>query len=150
MIEVEDPAKLQVHYEVHVLHVDRWLIDCTSRDETEALDDAREIARKPDVSGVRVIKETYNPKTERAAGRIIYNYEKPQKERSRRHVVVGAQPRPLQRPAAEAPAIEDLLGPPRLPPRPTAATPIWTGFAGVSLALAALASMLFLGLLLAV
>jgi len=149
MIEVEDPTKLQVHYEVHVLHSDRWLIDCTSRDESEALADAQEIARKPDVSGVRVIKETYNPKTERVAGRIIFNYEKPRPERSRRHVVVGARPRPIQRPAAEA-RIEELFGPPELPPRPTAATPIWSGFAGVSLALAALASILFLGLLLAV
>ena len=70
------------YFEVHVRRNDRWMIDCTAHNADDALAEAEEIARKADVTAVKVINERYNPATDESAARVIFKVEK--RRRSRR------------------------------------------------------------------
>ena len=73
--------KNESHFEVHVLTRGRWIIECTSREQGLALEDANELVRRPDIRGVKVIKETYSPFNDLTAAISIFNHIKPEPKR---------------------------------------------------------------------
>lgn len=73
--------KSESHFEVHVLTRGRWMIECTSREQDVALEDASELVRRPDIRGVKVIKETYSPYNDLTAAISIFNHIKPEPKR---------------------------------------------------------------------
>ncbi len=75
---------LEVHFEVHVLEEGRWLIDYVTPEEEEARREALELARRPEVEGVRLIKELYDPVRGIAAGRVLFSHLRPRSERQTR------------------------------------------------------------------
>lgn len=66
----------KIHFEVHALHQDRWLIDCTSKSPEHAIHDAKSVLAEADVWGVKVIKEVWQPRTNLVAGRVIFSQMK--------------------------------------------------------------------------
>ncbi len=72
---------LEVHFEVHVLEEGRWLIDYVTPEEEEARREALELSRRPEVEGVRLIKELYDPVRGIAAGRVLFSHLRPRSER---------------------------------------------------------------------
>ncbi len=143
------------YFEVHVRRADRWVIDCTCANAAEARAEAADIARKPDVLGVKVVNERYNPRTEQSAARVVFKVEKPERRPRSGFVRVAAASRPV---AAAAPPARPLpeaawdTAPAASAPSggalelPTQPAP-WLLFAWASLALAVTASLLFLFLL---
>lgn len=100
------------YFEVHVQRDDRWMIDCTAHNAEDALAEAEEIARKADVTAVKVINERYNAATEESAARIVFKVEKRRRSRHRDGPRLMAQPR-VARPvpvsiSLPAPASYDL------------------------------------------
>ena len=77
MAQTAAPSITQVHFEVHVLDSDRWTIDYVSTSEEDALEEAEELVRRPEISGVRVVKEMFNPRTEVTAARILFERVRP-------------------------------------------------------------------------
>ena len=66
---------MQVSYELHALSKGNWNIqrvyDGASKDE--ALKDARHLYGEPHISGVKVVRETYNEDTNQSSETVIYD-----------------------------------------------------------------------------
>ena len=123
----------EIHFEVHALYDERWVIDRTSRDEKEALADAQIILRQRRTAGVRVLKEMYNPATDRAAARVLFEHIHPKPER--RESIRPVRHRQLERRITHA-----TPEPARRQPKPARPTPKTTfAWKGYLLALTALA-----------
>ncbi len=84
----------RAHFEIHVLHGDRWVIDYVSTSREEALEEAGELLRRPEIGGVRVVKELFNPATETTAARILFEHLRPIGPVPRRRGPRHAAPRP--------------------------------------------------------
>jgi hypothetical protein len=166
------------YFEVHVQRDDRWMIDCTAHNADEALAEAEEIARKSDVTAVKVINERYNAATDESAARVVFKVEKRRRSRRSDGPCLVAQPRVARPqppagqvpsapgPQADAPAAAPNAGHARpirspslrpiasanpsvgLTSRPNAAAGPWQLFAWASIALAVAATLLFIVLLL--
>ena len=121
-------SAMVVHFEVHVLHQGRWVIDCSGQEEAAVRNVAKEYAQRPEIMGVRLVKEMYNPSTDRAAARVLLEKIRPKREA--RRVFLAS------RPTAPAPAVPVASSPTpvRLPPAPALPT-------GGGLPVAALASI---------
>lgn len=145
------------YFEVHVRRDDRWLIECTAQVAEDALSEAQDLARRSDVRGVKVVHERYNPQTDQSAGRVVFDFAKPEHKRPHGLPRPAAVPRPQpaepQTVPAAAGATPASPPPPRSSPsmsgaafrrRPVAAPVPWTAFAWASLALAVAATLLFL------
>ncbi len=165
----EDDLGVASYFEVHVRRDERWTIDCMAPSAGEAVAEAEDIARRADVTAVKVVNERYNPRTDQSAGRVVFRLEKPEGRRRSGHVRLMASPRvpPPPPPAAQPPATTTPLPPaPTSPPPAPAARPSggpaptgarrgpaeaptapWLLFAWASLALALGASALFVFLL---
>jgi hypothetical protein len=166
----EDDLGVASYFEVHVRRDERWTIDRMAPTAGEAVAEAEDIAKRADVTAVKVVNERYNPRIDQSAGRIIFKLEKPERRRRSGHMRLMASPRvPPPAPAAQpsesplaiaslpppatspppAPAARTSGGPaPRGAPRgPQAPTAPWLLFAWASLALALGASALFVFLL---
>lgn len=164
------------YFEVHVQRHERWMIDCTAHNADDALAEAEEIARKADVTAVKVINERYNAATDESAARVVFKVEKRRRPRRSDSPRLVAQPRvarptpvPAQAssapgPQADLPAVDldashgrAIPDPPPIDPaglsssfvscRPAATGP-WQFFAWASIALAVAATLLFMLLLL--
>ena len=74
MIEDELPrrAPLEVWFEVHTLSHDRWTIDTITRERKVAFEEAECIIRQFRVTGVRVVREVYNPDSRRATMTTLF------------------------------------------------------------------------------
>jgi hypothetical protein len=120
-----------VLYEVHVLHDERWTICSAGRDEAEVREIAQDYARRPELAGVRLVKEIYNPRNGRAAERVLFERLRP---RQQRRAFLGLAARPPARPVAQG------TPPPRARPAPPRPRPReGMGFAAaLSIAVAAL------------
>jgi len=81
MAQAAAQLKSESHFEVHVLSRGRWMIECISREQAVALEDANELVRRPDVRGVKVIKETYSPFNDLTAAISIFSHVKPAPKR---------------------------------------------------------------------
>ena len=164
------------YFEVHVQRDERWMIDCTAHNAEDALAEAEEIARKADVTAVKVINERYNAATDESAARVIFKVEKRRRSRRSDGPRLVAQARvarpnpfttPLSRQASSAPGPEAEAAAAKLdanPVRPIphatdsaslrhtshprAAAGPWQLFAWASIALAVAATLLFIILLL--
>lgn len=79
----EQAARRLIHYEIQALHGDRWLIDATVLNRSEALAEAHRLLERPDIQGVRVWKEVYHPATEQAAGYFLFKQVKANPDRPR-------------------------------------------------------------------
>ena len=66
------PAGTVVNYEVHVLRGDRWLIEQSGTNETAMTEYAKEIARRREAAGVRLIREVHNVAEDRTACRVLF------------------------------------------------------------------------------
>ena len=64
--------RIQLHYEVHALEAERWMIHHACMDLEEARAIAQELWRRSQVAGVRVVKELYNATRDVAAARIVF------------------------------------------------------------------------------
>lgn len=62
----------QIHFEVQVFEAERWMIDYVTRDRDEALAVAEELLRRPEIWGVRVVKEVHNSESNVTAARIVH------------------------------------------------------------------------------
>lgn len=80
------------HYELHVLHGERWLIDSTDTDRRTLLEEAQLLLQRPGVYGVKVCKETYDPVSEVAAGRVIFQQIKPRPPQPRFRIIPQLRP----------------------------------------------------------
>jgi hypothetical protein len=167
----EDDLGVASYFEVHVRRDERWMIDCTSATAAEALTEAEDIVRRGDVTGVKVVNERYNPRTDQSAGRVIFKFEKPERKKRGGTVRMIAAPRvvPAARPVAPgAPDVDAAISaaapdpapatpspddlprgrpPPGARGTPSSSTAPWLLFAWASLALALGASALFVLLL---
>ena len=106
----------EIHYEVHVLRGDRWMIDMTTRERTEAVEDAEGILRRQRVGGVRVLQERFNPRTDTVAGRVILEKIMPKPDRRK---IAG----PAARPRIERRRVEGVDAPVRRAPAAAAPPP---------------------------
>ncbi len=86
MGQAASPAITQTHFEVYVLESDRWTIGYVSTSREEALEEAGELVRRPEIAGVRVVKELFNPSTEATAARIVFEHLRPKQEGLRRPI----------------------------------------------------------------
>lgn len=128
MGQTASTAITRAHFEVHVLESDRWLIDYVSASEADALEEAGELMRRPEVAGVRVIKELFNPHTEATAARILFEEVRPSRRRGRAPLhMTWSRPRP----AAPSPPPSAAAEPP--PPTEVAEESFsWLSLAGLS------------------
>lgn len=138
MAEPARPRRL-THYELHVLHGERWLIDGTAIDPRALLEEARQLLQQPGVYGVRVLKETYDPVRELTAGRVIFQQLKPRPAQSRLRIIPQARHEP--------PPVEPRPDPvPRHRVAAARRTDGWSLASALSLAGSALAVLLLIGL----
>lgn len=84
-----------VLYEIHVLHDERWTIDCAGSDEAQIREVAQDYARRHALAGVRLVKEIYNPENGRAAERVLFEQLRP-RQRRRNFLGLAARPMPPQ------------------------------------------------------
>ncbi|MEZ5825533.1 MAG: hypothetical protein R3C97_12590 [Geminicoccaceae bacterium] len=94
MADVPVSGAREVHYEVQTLDGNRWTIDSTTRDQHEAVQEARAILRRARVGGVRVMKEIYDTGTRRASARIVFEHTFA-KARKRPVIAKRMTPRPV-------------------------------------------------------
>lgn len=137
----KDDDAVVSYFEVHARRGDRWVIDCTTQDAREALNEADELTRKSDVLAVKVFNERYDPRTDRSATRLIFEQEKPARKRQARPLMAA-----VSRPTVTAPRAADDTSVPSLAPLPPAAPPAaapWLLFAWATMALAIGATALF-------
>ena len=166
------------YFEVHVQRDERWMIDCTAHNAEDALAEAEEIARKADVTAVKVINERYNAATDQSAARVVFKVEKRRRSPRSDGPRLMARPRaaraaPVTGQASSGP--EEGADPPAaalsadharsiphptlrptgpvglsldLASRPGAAAGTWQLFAWASIGLAVAATLLFIILLL--
>ena len=127
MAQTAAPSITQVHFEVHVLDSDRWTIDYVSTSEEDALEEAEELVRRPEISGVRVVKEMFNPRTEVTAARILFEQVRPPRPAAVTPLRM-ARPRPPAN--AHAPARPSLDPPGPLPEEEEPFS--WLSLAGLS------------------
>ncbi len=104
MGQTASPAITQTHFEVYVLESDRWTIGYVSTSREEALEEASELVRRPEIAGVRVVRELFNPATEATAARIVFERLRPKRKGPRGPAAVArSRPSPAT-PAAPKPA----------------------------------------------
>ncbi len=120
----------RAHFEIHVLYGDRWVIDYVSTSREEALEEAEDLLRRPEIAGVRVVKELFNPVTETTAARILFEQRRPTGPAGRRGRLRFAVPRPAV--AREAPPVAGASAPPSVTEDPEEAFS-WLSLAGLSL-----------------
>lgn len=120
-------SAITINYEIHLLQGRRWLIDSAGPDETMARELAERYSRRPNLLGVRLVREAYNPSTDRSAARILF-------ERVRARRPAHAQPRLVV--AASAPAALDAP-----PPTPMRVKPIGAAAEGDSMSYLAVLSI---------
>ncbi len=99
----EAAATVASYFEVHVRRNERWMIDCTAHNADDALALAEEIARKTDVTAVKVINERYNPVTDQSATRVIFNVEKRRRQQRHDGPRLMAQPKLRSTPPSTVP-----------------------------------------------
>lgn len=119
-------ALATVHYELHLLRGDRWVIDAVLRNRDEILALARGIAERAEADGVRVIKECASAADGRASALTLFEVVRPRPKPPRRRRV--AAPAEAPPPAAELPAAERRL---EVRPQPTPTPPWWQSTAGM-------------------
>ena len=142
-----EAARRLVHFEVQALHGERWLIDTALQDGDLALERARQLLQRADVSGVKVWKEIHDPASGQTAGRVVLTQLKPQPKRRWRLRATPPQPPPASpaepRPDEPAPRTRRPVAP---PPAAAAGWPAaWLSVGAAGAALVALAVLTILG-----
>ncbi len=125
-------AITQAHFEIHVLQSDRWVIDYVSTSREDALEEAGELVRRPEIAGVRVVKELFNPETETSAARILFEHLRDDRLDGRRRPRL-ATPRPVavsRKEAGQAPPVR--RPPPAAEPEEEEEGFSWLSLAGLS------------------
>ena len=107
------------HFEVHVQREGRWTIDCIARTAAEALAEAEEIARRPEVLGCKIVNERYNPLTDLCAARVVHRFEKPRRKRQ----PAARAPRPSSAAPSSALSSSAAMAPAWAVPPPSSAPP---------------------------
>ncbi len=98
MGQTVSPAIMQTHFEVYVLESERWTIGYVSTSREEAMEEASELVRRPEIAGVRVVRELFNPDTQATAARIVFERLRPKQKGLR-----GATFRTRSRPSPAVP-----------------------------------------------
>lgn len=62
----------QRHFEVHVQQNGRWTVDCVLDEIEEAMKEAKVLLGKPQIAGVRVVREIYDPRTALAYEQVLH------------------------------------------------------------------------------
>ena len=84
-------------YEVHTLKGGQWVIDSTYPDKDTSIEVAKQLHGEKRFEGIKVIKDTFDPKTGQGKELVVFDTSKTQKERP-------APPPPAAAKAAEASA----------------------------------------------
>lgn len=69
-------ASRETHFEVHVLRGGRWMIEATSKDQQQAMADAKDLVKRSEVRAIKVFKETTNNDLGRSAAISIFSHVK--------------------------------------------------------------------------
>ena len=64
-------------FEVHTLKSGKWMVDSTYPDRDAAIEVAKSLHGEKRFEGVKVIKDTYDPKTNASREMVIYDTAKP-------------------------------------------------------------------------
>ncbi|MCB1832644.1 MAG: hypothetical protein KDH19_04250 [Geminicoccaceae bacterium] len=73
---------VDISFEVLVLGNDRWEVKLVSANQGDALAASVELAKKPGVKGVRVVREMFEHKTGLSFGRIVFEQVKETRARA--------------------------------------------------------------------
>lgn len=84
------------NFEVHTLKGGVWQIDSTYQQREPAIDTAKQLYGEKRFEAIKVIKDDFDPKTNKGKEIVIYDTTKPQAERK--------VPPPKEEPKAAAPA----------------------------------------------
>lgn len=100
-------------YEVLVQRDGRWQVDCRLRHRDQALEEARNLARRSDVDAVKVVEELADPETGEPVEKVIHDSGR---TKTRRPAPGGrrqeqATPAPTAAASPTAPARQDWTAP---------------------------------------
>lgn len=85
-------------YEVHTLKGGQWVIDSTYPDKETSIEVAKQLHGEKRFEGIKVIKDTFDPKTGQGKELVVFDTSKAPKERA------APPPPAAARSAADAPA----------------------------------------------
>jgi hypothetical protein len=86
-------------YEVHTLKGGQWVIDSTYPDKETSIEVAKQLHGEKRFEGIKVIKDTFDPKTGQGKELVVFDTSKAPKERA-----APPPPAAARSAAAEAPA----------------------------------------------
>lgn len=66
-------AEAEISFEVYVECSGRWLLEDVFDEQRAALDHAERLRQRRDVDGIRVVRETYDPKRDERSERVIFD-----------------------------------------------------------------------------
>lgn len=91
------PQAAEISFEVYVECSGRWLLEDVFDEQRPALDHAERLRLRRDVDGIRVVRETYDPKRDERFERVIFDtaFDLPRP---------APAPEPRQRPRPQEPA----------------------------------------------
>ncbi|SDF55915.1 MULTISPECIES: hypothetical protein [Thalassobaculum] len=98
-------------YEVHTLKGGQWVIDSTYPDKDTSIEVAKQLHGEKRFEGIKVIKDTFDPKTGQGKELVVFDTSKAPKERS-------APPPPAAAKSAEAAAAAPAAAAPRAKKKP--------------------------------
>lgn len=87
-------------YEVHTLKGGRWVIDSTYPDKDSSIEVAKQLHGEKRFEGIKVIKDTFDPKTGQGKELVVFDTSKAAKERPAAPPAGAAK---AEAPAAAAP-----------------------------------------------
>ena len=67
-----DAVVVRVAFEIHSQRAGKWMIEEIDGSEAAAIEQARQLYNDSKVEAVKVIRETYNPHTNEAKERVVY------------------------------------------------------------------------------
>lgn len=95
-------------YEVHTLKGGQWVIDSTYPDRESAIDVAKQLHGEKRFDAIKVIKDTYDPKSGTAKEIVVYDTSKAPREKSKPAAAPG---KPAPDPGTAAGADPRASGP---------------------------------------
>ena len=98
-------------YEVHTLKGGQWVIDSTYPDKDTSIEVAKQLHGEKRFEGIKVIKDTFDPKTGQGKELVVFDTSKAPKERS-------APPPPAAAKSAETAAAAPAAAAPRAKKKP--------------------------------
>ena len=91
-------------FEVHTLKGGQWVIDSTYPDKDTSIEVAKQLHGEKRFDGIKVIKDTFDPKTGQGKELVVFDTSKTQKDRPAPPPPAAAKAGAAEAPAAPAPA----------------------------------------------